>query len=305
MLPISSAIAALMAIVVISYRQTVRAYPSGGGAYIVSKENLGTWAGARRRGRAAGRLHDDGRRLDRGRGLRDRVGVPGGQRPQGVRCRSGSSCSSRSRTCAGRASPARCSRSRRTGSSPSILAMIAIGMYQCIGGCPATAARRADRERGDGGHGDRALRGAQGRSPRARRRSPASRRSRTACRRSGARRRRTRRRRWRSWASSPITMFLGISCLATHIHGTVASDDRSVLAQIAYAVFGRRPRLLRRAVLHGGDPDPGREHGLPGLPEALVDPGARPVHAAAVREPRRPAGLLQRHRRARDRLRRS
>src|SRR6188474_998454 len=43
-LPISGAIAALMAIVVISYRQTVRAYPSGGGAYIVSKENLGTWA---------------------------------------------------------------------------------------------------------------------------------------------------------------------------------------------------------------------------------------------------------------------
>src|SRR6187401_1085443 len=36
-LPISIAIATLMAIVVISYRQTVRAYPSGGGAYIVSK----------------------------------------------------------------------------------------------------------------------------------------------------------------------------------------------------------------------------------------------------------------------------
>src|SRR4029079_18201878 len=34
-MPISFAIAALMAIVVSSYRQTVRAYPSGGGAYIV------------------------------------------------------------------------------------------------------------------------------------------------------------------------------------------------------------------------------------------------------------------------------
>src|SRR4030095_4937669 len=44
-MPISSAIAALMIIVVISYRQTVRAYPSGGGAYIVSKENLGVFAG--------------------------------------------------------------------------------------------------------------------------------------------------------------------------------------------------------------------------------------------------------------------
>ena len=44
-MPISFAIAALMAIVVGSYRQTVRAYPGGGGAYIVSKENLGVFAG--------------------------------------------------------------------------------------------------------------------------------------------------------------------------------------------------------------------------------------------------------------------
>jgi amino acid transporter len=44
-MPISLAIAALMIIVVISYRQTVRAYPSGGGAYIVSKDNLGTFPG--------------------------------------------------------------------------------------------------------------------------------------------------------------------------------------------------------------------------------------------------------------------
>jgi amino acid transporter len=41
-MPIAVAIAILMTLVVISYRQTVRAYPSGGGAYIVSKENLGT-----------------------------------------------------------------------------------------------------------------------------------------------------------------------------------------------------------------------------------------------------------------------
>src|SRR3989442_4420762 len=44
-MPISFAIAALMIIVVLSYRQTVRAYPSGGGAYIVSKDNLGTFPG--------------------------------------------------------------------------------------------------------------------------------------------------------------------------------------------------------------------------------------------------------------------
>ncbi len=45
MLPIGFAIAILLAIVVTSYRQTVRAYPRGGGSYIVSRENLGTLPG--------------------------------------------------------------------------------------------------------------------------------------------------------------------------------------------------------------------------------------------------------------------
>jgi amino acid transporter len=40
--PISIAIAALLAIVVASYRQTVQAYETSGGAYIVAKDNLGT-----------------------------------------------------------------------------------------------------------------------------------------------------------------------------------------------------------------------------------------------------------------------
>src|SRR5215471_2850111 len=42
-LPISIAIAVLITIVVSSYRQTIRAYPQGGGAYIVSKDNLGIY----------------------------------------------------------------------------------------------------------------------------------------------------------------------------------------------------------------------------------------------------------------------
>jgi amino acid transporter len=41
-LPISVAISALLAIVVLSYRQTVQAYQTSGGAYVVAKENLGT-----------------------------------------------------------------------------------------------------------------------------------------------------------------------------------------------------------------------------------------------------------------------
>ena len=43
--PISVGIAVLLAVVTISYRQTIHAYPSGGGAYIVAKENLGTTPG--------------------------------------------------------------------------------------------------------------------------------------------------------------------------------------------------------------------------------------------------------------------
>jgi len=39
--PISVAIVALLAIVTISYEQTIKAYPSGGGAYIVARDNLG------------------------------------------------------------------------------------------------------------------------------------------------------------------------------------------------------------------------------------------------------------------------
>jgi amino acid transporter len=39
--PIGFVIGALLAIVAFSYRQTIHAYPSGGGAYIVSKDNLG------------------------------------------------------------------------------------------------------------------------------------------------------------------------------------------------------------------------------------------------------------------------
>jgi amino acid transporter len=39
--PISVAIAILLAIVIASYRQTVRAYETSGGAYVVARENLG------------------------------------------------------------------------------------------------------------------------------------------------------------------------------------------------------------------------------------------------------------------------
>ncbi len=42
--PISMAIVALLAIVTISYEQTIHAYPDGGGAYIVARDNLGEYS---------------------------------------------------------------------------------------------------------------------------------------------------------------------------------------------------------------------------------------------------------------------
>ena len=39
--PLSIGVAALLVVVIASYRQTVREYPHGGGSYIVAKENLG------------------------------------------------------------------------------------------------------------------------------------------------------------------------------------------------------------------------------------------------------------------------
>ena len=44
-IPISVVITTLLGIVAFSYRQTIHAYPTGGGAYRVAKENLGTMAG--------------------------------------------------------------------------------------------------------------------------------------------------------------------------------------------------------------------------------------------------------------------
>jgi amino acid transporter len=44
-LPIALVIAVLLAIVAISYYQTIHGYPSGGGAYIVAYDNLGVWPG--------------------------------------------------------------------------------------------------------------------------------------------------------------------------------------------------------------------------------------------------------------------
>ncbi len=74
-IPISLVIATLLAIVAFSYRQTIHAYPTGGGAYIVAKENIGANAGLIA---AASLLVDYTLTVvgqHRGRRARDHVGV--------------------------------------------------------------------------------------------------------------------------------------------------------------------------------------------------------------------------------------
>ncbi len=41
--PLAIAIVILLAILILSYEQTIHAYPNGGGSYIVSRDNLGAW----------------------------------------------------------------------------------------------------------------------------------------------------------------------------------------------------------------------------------------------------------------------
>src|ERR1035441_9436943 len=65
--PISISIIFLLAIVYFSYRQTIMAYPQGGGSYTVASENLGVWPGLHLTGSANGEPKDQGNHRDRSR----------------------------------------------------------------------------------------------------------------------------------------------------------------------------------------------------------------------------------------------
>ena len=80
LMPISFLIVGLLFLVTFSYRQTIRAYPQGGGSYIVARQNLGVDPGAHRRGRAPHRLCPHRVRQRVGRRVQPRVRVP---RPPG------------------------------------------------------------------------------------------------------------------------------------------------------------------------------------------------------------------------------
>ena len=63
-IPVAIAISVLLAVVAISYRQVCNAFPGGGGAYAVARQELAPDPRPRGRRRAAHRLRDDGRGLD-------------------------------------------------------------------------------------------------------------------------------------------------------------------------------------------------------------------------------------------------
>jgi amino acid transporter len=235
-MPISFAIAALMAIVVASYRQTVRAYPMGGGAYRVAKENLGPPAGLV----AAGALLVDYT-------MTVVVSIVAGVFAIGSALPAANE--HKVILAIGFVWLVTIANLRGTKESGvlfaiptygfvvSILTLVVFGLWQCLSACPTTEAvepiHNAATVAGAIGmfailrafsSGATALTGVEAiadgvpafRRPQARNAAETL----------------------AIMAAIGITMFLGISWLATHIPGTVASDERSLPGQIAYAVFG-------------------------------------------------------------------
>ena len=277
--PISALIVAVLGIIVVSYRQTIRAYPNGGGSYVVARENLGTGRRLGRGRRAAHRLRPDGvcqRR--RGRGC-DHLGVPRAARRRPRRARGGEHPDRHAdqpprrprerhdlrdpdlpiRGLDARAHRASASSARWPAPPPSSPTSSRRRCPRRRFGRPAPDARVRRRM-----HGDHRRRGRLERGPgvqavrvvertrdadgdgRARRRSCSSARA--------------------GWPRSPAR------CPA---------ERETVLSQLGRAVFGGvGPAVPRAPALDDGHPHPRREHGVRRLPAAVLAPGPRRLHAA-------------------------
>jgi amino acid transporter len=235
-MPIAVAIALLLAIVITSYRQTVRAYPSGGGAYMVSKENLGTLPGLT----AAAAL------------LMDYVLTVSVSVSAGVLAISSAFPEVAEHAVAmslgfvvlvtlvnlrGVKEAGTLFAIPTYAFVASIFALIVIGLVRCAGGCPTAEAIAPAHELATTAgsvslfvilhafsSGSTALTGVEAIADGV----PAFRRPQAA----------NAARTLGLLGGMTITMFLGISWLATHIPGITVSEERSVVAQIAHAVFG-------------------------------------------------------------------
>jgi amino acid transporter len=234
-MPIAIAIATLMTIVIASYRQTVRAYPSGGGAYIVSRENLGTLPGLI----AAGALLTDyvlTVSVSIVAGVFALVSAVPSLLPHRVDLSVGLVLFITLANLRGVRESGTLFAIPTYAFIASVLAMVAVGLLRCMGGCPVAEpvppAAEIARTAGPVGlfvilrafsSGSTALTGVEAISNGV----PAFRRPQA-----------------RNAAQTlsimgviAISMFLGISFLASHMRVTV-SEERSVVAQIAHGVFG-------------------------------------------------------------------
>ena len=297
--PISVLIAILLIAVAFSFRQTIFAFPGGGGAYVVTRDNLGPIAGPGRGRVAADRLHADRGGQHHGRRVGGDVGVSVAARRQDV-------AEPRVPGAADLRQPAR---------------------PEGVGAAVRRAGLRVPR--GDA-RPDRHRRGA-GHDRRCRRRSrrsialptfntgadhdvpPADR----VCERlHGADRRRGRGRR-RADVQGAAGEERGAhdgddgrprrddvrrpDVPGARLSGRAERNRDGGVAAGARRVRRPQPVLLRRAGGDDADPDPRGEHGVCGIPDAGVDRRARSLHAAAVRQSRRQAVVLERHRRAEPR----
>ena len=113
-LEISVAIVVLMIAVGLSYRQLIRAYPHGGGSYIVAARNLGELPALIVAGAPDDRVRPDGGRVDLLRCRGDHLGRPRPGDANAVRWDSRRSRSCWPATCAACARPARSSPHRPT-----------------------------------------------------------------------------------------------------------------------------------------------------------------------------------------------
>jgi amino acid transporter len=236
-MPISLAIAALMAVVVSSYRQTVRAYPGGGGAYIVSKDNLGTLPGLVA---AAALLFDYMMTVVVSivAGVFAIVSTYPSIRDHAVALSIAFVLLVTLANLRGARESGTLFAIPTYGFIASILTLVGVGLFRCLGGCPTLTVEveafgDAARVAGTVGvfailkafsQGATALTGVEAISngvPAFR--HPQAKNAATTL---------------AVMGTIAIMMFLGISFLATHVHGVVPSEERSIVAQIALAVFG-------------------------------------------------------------------
>jgi amino acid transporter len=234
--PIAIAISTLMVIVIASYRQTVRAYPNGGGAYIVSRENLGEYPGLI----AASALLVDYMMtvvVSTVAGVVAITSAVPSLSPHKVILAIGFVLLITLANLRGVKESGTVFAVPTYGFIVAIFIMVTIGLMQCLGGCPqAAAVEPIPGLAATGGavglwiilrafsSGSTALTGVEAISNGV-----------SAFRRPQA----------RNAAETlvlmgviAISMFLGISWLATHIDGITVSEHRSVVAQIADTVFG-------------------------------------------------------------------